>query len=307
MMAGMTGAPGEYRLYRDLAPWWPLISPPQEYAAEAAYLAGVFASAAVPVREVLDLGSGGGHVAMHLKERLALTLVDRSPEMLSVSRELNPECVHVQGDMRTARLGRVFDAVLVHDAVDYVTCEAGLRQVIETAFAHCRPGGLAIFVPDYTAESFRTDGGGHGGGGGGDAAGRQASFSQWMWDPDPADDWIQAEYEFVLRAADGSAQVVREAHRLGAFRRATWLSLLAGAGFSPEAHSGPEAQSGPEAHSGPEAQSGPEEQGGPEAGTGPDPGGQMPRNLFIGRRALRTPGIAAFSECFRLARHSLGG
>ena len=285
----MTGAPGEYRLYRDLAPWWPLISPPQEYAAEAAYLAGVFASAAVPVREVLDLGSGGGHVAMHLKDRLALTLVDRSPEMLSVSRELNPECVHVQGDMRTARLGRVFDAVLVHDAVDYVTCEAGLRQVIETAFAHCRPGGIAVFVPDYTAESFRTDGGGHGGGGGGDAAGRRASFSQWTSDPDPADDWILAEYEFVLRAADGSAQVVREAHRLGAFSRATWLSLLAGAGFSPEAHSGPEAQSGP------------------EAGTGPDPGGQMPRNLFIGRRALRTPGIAAFSECFRLARHSLGG
>ena len=143
----MTGAPGEYRLYRDLAPWWPLISPPQEYAAEAAYLAGVFASAAVPVREVLDLGSGGGHVAVHLKERFSLTLVDRSPEMLSVSRELNPECVHVQGDMRTARLGRVFDAVLVHDAVDYVTCEAALRQVIETAFAHCRPGGSRRIRP----------------------------------------------------------------------------------------------------------------------------------------------------------------
>jgi SAM-dependent methyltransferase len=288
-MAGMTGAPGEYRLYQDLAQWWPVISPPQEYAAEAAYLAGVFASTAVPVREVLDLGSGGGHVAVHLKERLALTLVDRSPEMLSVSRGLNPECVHVQGDMRTVRLGRVFDAVLVHDAVDYVTCEAGLRQVIETAFAHCCPGGIAVFVPDHTAETFRADGGGHGGGGGGDAAGRRATFSEWTWDPDPADDWIQAEYEFVLRAADGDVQVVREAHRLGAFRRDTWLSLLADAGFGPDARCGPDAGSGPDAR------------------TGPDPGGQMPRNLFIGHRGLRTPGNAALSQCFRLARHSLGG
>src|ERR1035438_4250602 len=100
-MTGMTGTPGEYRLYRDLAGWWPLISPLGEYAEEAAYLAGVFRSAAVPVREVLDLGSGGGHVAVHLKERLALTLVDLSEEMLAVSRELNPECQHIRGDMLT--------------------------------------------------------------------------------------------------------------------------------------------------------------------------------------------------------------
>lgn len=271
-MAGMTEAPQEYRLYRDLAGWWPLISPPQEYAAEAGYLAGVFGSATA-VREMLDLGSGGGHVAVHLKGRLALTLVDRSQEMLSVSRGLNPECAHVQGDMRTIRLGRVFDAVLVHDAVDYLTSEADLRQVIETAFAHCRPGGIAVFVPDHTAETFRADDGSReGGGGGSDAAGRQASFREWTWDPDPADDWIQAEYEFVLRAADGAVQVVHEAHRLGAFSRDTWLRLLAAAGFDPEAHCDPEPRDDRE----PRADL--------EASAGPGPG-RKPRNLFIGRRA----------------------
>ena len=35
-----------------------------------------------------------------------MTLVDLSEEMLAVSRELNPECEHLQGDMRTLRLGR---------------------------------------------------------------------------------------------------------------------------------------------------------------------------------------------------------
>ena len=154
--------PGEYRLYQELADWWPLISPPGEYAAEAAYLAELFTSAAIEVREVLDLGSGGGHVAVHLKDRLTLTLVDLSAGMLTVSERLNPECAHRQGDMRTIRLGRMFDAVLVHDAVDYVTDADDLRQLIATAFAHCRPGGMAVFVPDYTAETFQAGAGGGG-------------------------------------------------------------------------------------------------------------------------------------------------
>jgi SAM-dependent methyltransferase len=231
MMAGVTKAPGEYRLYRDLAGWWPLISPPEEYAADAAVLRRVFESAADKVSTVLDLGSGGGHVALYLKDAARVTLVDISAEMLAASRELNPECEHIQGDMRALRLGRYFDAVLVHDAVDYVTTEADLALVAATAFAHCRPGGIAVFAPDHTADTFRP---GRGGGGGSDETGRQASFRERTSDPDPADEWIESEYEFSLRSADGGIQVVRESHRLGAFRHATWLRVLTAAGFAPE-------------------------------------------------------------------------
>jgi SAM-dependent methyltransferase len=228
----MTGAPQEYRLYRELARWWPLISPMPEYAQDAACLSQVFREAAVPVREVLDLGSGGGHVAAHLKHGLRLTLVDLSPQMLAVSRRLNPECEHVEGDMRTVRLGRMFGGVLVHDAVDYVTTRPDLRLVIETAFAHCQPGGLAVFAPDYTAETFTPA---SGGGGSSDAAGRHGSFRERTWDPDPADEWIQADYEFMLQEPGAQPQVIRESHRLGAFRRHTWLTLLSGAGFRAQA------------------------------------------------------------------------
>ncbi len=231
----MTGTGDGYSLYRELAGWWPVISPPVEYAGDAAIINAVFASAEAPVRSVLDLGSGGGHVALHLKDGRSMTLVDLSAEMLDVSRQLNPDCEHVQGDMRTVRLGRRFDAVLVHDAVDYVTSQADLKLVIETAFAHCRPGGLAVFAPDHTAETFRA---GTGGGGGHDGSGRQASFREWRSDPDPADDWIQAEYEFTLRAADGTVRVVPEAHRLGSFRRETWLGLMRDAGFAAESRAG---------------------------------------------------------------------
>jgi SAM-dependent methyltransferase len=194
----------------------------------------VLRTADIPVREMLDLGSGGGHVASHLAGPLDLTLVDRSAGMLATSRRLNPGCAHIRGDMRTLRLGRLFDAVLVHDAIDYVTSEADLSQVIETAFAHCRPGGLAVFVPDYTAETFQP---GSGGGGSTAPDGRQGSFREWRSDPDPADGWIEVRYEFVLRAADGSTEVVRETHRLGAFPRASWLRLLAAAGFAAAAGS----------------------------------------------------------------------
>jgi trans-aconitate methyltransferase len=161
-----------------------------------------------------------------------MTLVDLSEDMLQVSRRLNPECDHHQGDMRAVRLGRTFDAVFVHDAVDYMTSEADLRQAIETAFAHCRPGGIAVFVPDSTAETFEATSD-HGGTD--DANGRGVRYLEWAWDPDPADTWTLTEYAFLFREADGSVHVVHETHRLGLFSHAVWLRILAEAGFEPDA------------------------------------------------------------------------
>jgi SAM-dependent methyltransferase len=218
-----------YRLYTELAGWWPLISPPSEYAGDAAVIEEEFAAMTPPVRSLLDLGSGGGHVTRYLHGDRSVTLVDISADMLAVSRRLNPDCHHVLGDMRTIRLGRTFDAVLVHDAVDYVTSQDDLALLISTAAEHCRPGGIAVFAPDHTAETFRP---GTGAGGGHDGNGRQASFTERTTDPDPADDWILAEYEFTLRDADGTVTVVPETHRLGSFSRNTWLQLLAAAGFT---------------------------------------------------------------------------
>ena len=89
-------------------------------------------------RTLLELGSGGGNNASHLKTQFDMVLVDPSPGMLAVSRQPNPECEHLEGDMRDVRLSRRFDRVLIHDAICYMTTEADLRSAIEMAFEHCR-------------------------------------------------------------------------------------------------------------------------------------------------------------------------
>src|SRR5262249_2034869 len=124
---------GEMRMYAELAPWWPLLSAPSDYEEEAAIYANVLEdNATIPLEHVLELGSGGGNNASHMKARFRMTLVDVSEGMLAVSRALNPDCAHHQGDMRRVRLGREFDAVFVHDAVSYMASEADLRAAVQT-------------------------------------------------------------------------------------------------------------------------------------------------------------------------------
>jgi SAM-dependent methyltransferase len=91
------------RLYTDLAAWWPLFSPPSEYQEEVADLLPTLLSAPdSPPTTLLELGCGGGSFAYHLKNRLQLTLSDRSAQMLAVSRRVNPECEHVLGGHGTS-------------------------------------------------------------------------------------------------------------------------------------------------------------------------------------------------------------
>jgi SAM-dependent methyltransferase len=225
------GADGDV-LYGALASWWPMLSPVEDYEEEAALLAGLLASASIPVRTVLELGSGGGHNASYLRHRFDLTLVDRSPGMLAVSQALNPDLRHLQGDMRTLRLPDRFDAVLVHDAIDYCRTPDDLAATLATAAWHCRPGGTVVLAPDDVADTFApaTE---HGGSDGLD--GRAARYLAWSWDPDPSDTVVRTEYAILLREADGSVEAVRATDDTGCFPRATWHQLLDAAGFDPTA------------------------------------------------------------------------
>lgn len=217
-------------MYTGLASWFHLLTAPKDYEEEAGLYRGILVEASPgEIRTVLELGSGGGNNASFLKQHFTMTLVDLSPGMLAVSQTLNPECEHLLGDMRSVRLGRLFDAVFIHDAIVYMTTEEDLQQAMATAYAHCKPGGVVLIAPDYVRETFKpsTSCGGH------DGQGKGLRYMEWVWDPDAADSTYTVDYAYLLREQDGQVRVAHDRHIEGLFSREVWLRLLAEVGFTP--------------------------------------------------------------------------
>lgn len=214
--------------YGSLAPWWPVVSPLTDYEEEAAEVLRVLRTVHPGARTLLELGSGGGHVAHYLAPHYACCLTDISPDMLSLSWDLNPGCEHVVGDMRTLDLARTFDIVFVHDAVDYLTTEEELARVAETAWRHLAPGGVVVLLPDTIAETFAPGADVSGG----DAAdGRAARLLEWTEPLRPGATAVTVHYAFLLKDADGHTRCTAEQHTCGVFPEATWRATLAARGF----------------------------------------------------------------------------
>ena len=215
-------------LYGDLVPWYRLVDPPADHEEEAAgYAAALMRAASPPVETFLELGAGAGHNAFFMKQHFRCTLTDVSADMQALSRELNQDCEHILGDMRTLRLGRTFDAVMIHDAIMYMTTVDDLRAAVTTAFVHTRPGGAALFAPDCLRESFRdrstlmsADDGA-----------RSLRGVEWAWDPDPDDETFLVEYALLLRDGD-LVSSVHDRHHEGVFSRRVWTRVLEDAGYN---------------------------------------------------------------------------
>lgn len=216
-----------YKLYQELAHWWPLLSLPEDYAEEAQFYYGLLHQAGLAAAPtLLELGCGGGNNAYHLKPHFSqLTLTDQSSAMLAVSQELNPDCEHVCGDMRKLDLQRQFDVVFIHDALDYMTTLEDLEQALITAFKHCKAGGLTLLVPDHTQENFQpaTEQGGQ------DGNGRALRYLEWTHAA--KGNTYTVDYVYLLQKAGQATQIEHEQHILGLFSRSEWLELLTKVGF----------------------------------------------------------------------------
>lgn len=220
------------KLYTELADWWPLFSNPDNYAQEAAWiLEAIRRTIGSNPTNILELGSGGGNTASHLTAHSRMTLVDPSAAMLEVSRRLNPDAEHVRGDMRTACLGRTFDAILIHDAIMYMTTESDLIAALSTARAHLQEDGALIVLPDYVAETFapKIDSGGRDAP---DGSGRGLRYLVWTHAPAVGESMHEVDYAILLYSADGSVQVVHDRHTLGLFTRKVWSQSFVRAGFA---------------------------------------------------------------------------
>ena len=218
-------------MYSDLAPWFHLLTHPSDYADEAAFVTRVVDDVGDgDARTLLELGSGGGNNASHLKARFECTLTDLSPEMLALSRTLNPECEHLEGDMRTLRLGRTFDVVFIHDAISYLTTEDDLARGDRDGRGPRAAGRRRDpRRPTRRREIFEpaTDHGGHDG-----DDGRSLRYLEWTHAPEPATSTYVVDYVDRRCASPASElRVVHDRHTLGLFPEATWKRLIAEAGL----------------------------------------------------------------------------
>ncbi len=218
-------------LYETLVPFYHLLDPLEDHAEEGAEFGDVLREAVPGAKSLLELGAGAGHGAYYVKRGFTETVLnDLSAPMLARSAALNPDCAHVEGDMRTLRLGRSFDVVLIHDAITYLTTPDALGEAAATAFAHLRPGGAALLVPDCTVESFVESHEDHSG----DDPARSLRALAWSHDPVPGDGMHVVDFAFLLREGAGEVQALHDRHVHGLYPEATWLEVLGGAGFAVE-------------------------------------------------------------------------
>ena len=216
-----------YRLYSDLASWWPHVADRDSYALESAVFIRLLDEAAgKKVESILELGSGSGMLASHVDTSREVVLTDLSNEMLDVSRTHNPSREHVQSDMRTMRLNRSFDAVLLQDAVMYLTNPEDLLAAFKTAAAHLEPGGVLLCLPDLVKEEFQETSMS-----GGSLGQPAAQLLEWHWDPDPNDHTYRIDMSFLFKHEDGRMETLHEHHELGLYDRKTYCTLIREAGF----------------------------------------------------------------------------
>jgi ubiquinone/menaquinone biosynthesis C-methylase UbiE len=221
-------APAPPRLYNDLSGLWPFVSPPEHYVEEVATFRRRFERHGIGAgARVLHLGSGGGSIDHHLKQHYRVTGVDISAAMLAHSAGINPEVEYIQGDIRTVRLGRTFDVVLVHDAISYMTSVADLERVYRTAAAHLEPGGLMLALPEELRSRLAPDQPDvetHRSGN------RIVTIIEFDYDDDPADHEFETVFVFIIRE-NGEVRVEVDRHPGGVYDLDDFLGAITRAGF----------------------------------------------------------------------------
>ena len=217
-------------LYTDLAWLWPMWGDAStEYAYYCQHVAGLIRRHAKrPATTLLNLGCGGGKNVLNLKREFTVTGVDSSPAMLAQAKELNPECMFLQGDLRTCRLGQVFDTLLMDDAISHMSCRTDLVAAFRTAHTHLRPGGVLVATPDVTTETFQQnrtittpatrDG-------------LEVVFVENVYDPDLTDDQYETTILYLIRE-HGCLRIETDRWTMGIFSLETWRQVLRETGFA---------------------------------------------------------------------------
>lgn len=207
--------------YNDLAWTEDWLADPGEYEHEvAAYVDLIKRTAAEPPSTLLHLGSGAGGQDSIFKRHFAVTGVDLSLGMLDKAYAANPDIEYIQGDMRSARLNRQFDAVVIPDSIDYMVSRDELRQAIDTAVAHLKARGVLLVVAN-TEETFRNSNFAY--------TGEKGGVHVTLFENDYINPQRPNTYEatlvYLIRR-QGELTIHTDHHVLGLFSEVTWQHVF---------------------------------------------------------------------------------
>ncbi|MBN1892977.1 methyltransferase domain-containing protein [bacterium] len=212
--------------YNDLAWTEDWLADPSDYEKEVQFYVDLIRRAAAgSPRTLLHLGSGAGGHDRIFKRHFTVTGVDISPGMLKKARLAHPDVEYLEGDMRTVRLGRKFDAVAIPDSIDYMAMEDDLRQAVQTAALHLKPGGV-LLVAAKTKETFQNNNFAYTG----DRDGVHVTALENNYIHPFRPNTYEAVIVYLIRK-QGELEIHTDRHVLGLFPLAFWEQLFRDAGF----------------------------------------------------------------------------
>ena len=145
----MTSVFDAYSAYYDL------LYHDKDYSAEVAYIDELLKRYGKEVNELLEFGSGTGiHGRLLAEKNYKVTGIELSQKMVGRVEEIKGfTCM--QGNIRSVKLERIFDAVIsLFHVMSYQVSNADIKAAISNAAVHLSPGGLFVFDFWYSPEVY---------------------------------------------------------------------------------------------------------------------------------------------------------
>ena len=213
--------------YNDLAWTEDWLADPAEYEQEVMIYTDLIKRTAVePPGTLLHLGSGAGRHDRIFKQHFTVTGVDLSLGMLNKARLAHPDIEYLEGDMRTLRLNRQFDAVAIPDGIDYMASQDDLQKAIQTAVLHLKPGGVLLVVAK-TEETFRDNNFAYSG----EKDGVHVTLLENNYVNPFRPNTYEATFLYLIRQK-GELSIHTDRHVLGLFSQAMWDGVFKMAGIA---------------------------------------------------------------------------
>ena len=140
------------QIFNAYAAYYDLLYSDKDYPAEAAYVRSLLSRHRINTGKLLDLGCGTGrHAEQFARRGYSVHGIDSSEAMIDIAIKKTPSELAKQltfdvGDLRTARLGSQFDAVLaLFQVASYQSTNEDLAEMFATASAHLKDDGVFVF------------------------------------------------------------------------------------------------------------------------------------------------------------------